>query len=90
MAISAMYGAKGKPVIVCSMSVIVENVSSRNRPLSQKPVRQSSHLYRRCRMMTFSVPTAIAWMPYWVKRKRAKPIGGMYSRNVFSKASSSN
>lgn len=40
--------------------------------------------------MMFSVPTAIAWMPYWVKRKKAKPIGGMNSRKEFSKASSSN
>jgi hypothetical protein len=40
--------------------------------------------------MMFSVPTAIAWIPYWVKRKKAKPIGGIYSRKEFSKASSSN
>ncbi len=60
MAISAMYGAKGKPVIVCSMSVIVENVSSRSSPLSQNPVCQSSILYRRCRMMMLSVPIVIA------------------------------
>ena len=75
--INAMYGEKGKPVIVCSMRLIVVNASSRNKPLSQKPVCQSSHLYKRWRTATFSVPTTIGWMPYWMKRKKAKPIGGM-------------
>ena len=89
MAIIAVYGLKGKPVIVCIMSVIVENVSSRSRPLSQKPVCQSSILYMRCMMMMFSVPMIIAWMPYWVNMKKAKPIGGIYSRKEFWKASSS-
>jgi len=40
--------------------------------------------------MMFSTPTTMGWMPYWIKRKKAKPSGGMKSRKEFWKPSSSN
>ena len=63
MSAAAMYSEKGKPVIVCNKMLNVENVSSRKNPLSQKPVCQPSQSYKRLRIMTFSTPITIGWMP---------------------------
>lgn len=83
-----MYGIYGNPVSVCSMVLIVFNVSSKSKPLSQKPICQFSVLYRLWRIATFNAPIITGWMPYWAKRKSANPIGGMYSRKAFCAVSS--
>jgi hypothetical protein len=77
MSTAAMYGEKGKPVIVCNSMLNVVNIISRKNPLSQKPVCQPSQLYKRLIIRTFTTPNIIGWIPYEINRKSAKPIGDM-------------
>ena len=56
MSIRAAYGKNGKRIVVCSKRLIVENVSSRNMPFSQKPTCQPLVLYKMLIIIMFKTP----------------------------------
>jgi hypothetical protein len=43
----AIYVEKGKPAIVCIRRLIVEKMSRRKKPFSQKPICHPSQSYKR-------------------------------------------
>ena len=64
--------------VVCRTRLMVEKVSTKKMPFSQKPTCQPLVLYSVLMMKMFKTPIKIGCTRYVMTAKKAKPIGGIY------------